>query len=210
MGEGYPAKFLVSSPSAGKLKNQGGDEVDDSEIVRLFSERNEDAIAAVSDKYKSYCFAIAMNILSSREDAEECVNDTLQKAWEMIPPHKPETLSTFLGRITRNIAIDRHRQSLAEKRGGGEAAVAFDELAEIISGGTDIENETERKELLSEINSFLGKLPKLKREIFMCRYWYYDSIHDIASQYGLSESNVSVILNRTRQKLKEHLTGKGY
>lgn len=184
--------------------------MDDSEIVRLFSERNEDAIVAVSDKYKSYCFSIALNILGSREDAEECVNDTLLKAWDMIPPHKPKTLSTFLGRITRNIAIDRHRQSLAEKRGGGEAAVAFDELAEIISGGTNIESETERRELLSEINSFLGSLPEQKRKIFMSRYWYYDSIRDIATQFGLSESNVSVILNRTRHKLREYLKRKGY
>ena len=181
-------------------------------MVRLFTERNEDAIAAVSEKYKykSYCVSIALNILGSREDAEECVNDTLLKAWDMIPPHKPETLSTFLGRITRNIAIDRHRQTLAEKRGGGEAAVAFDELAEIISGGTDVENETERKELLNEINSFLGKLPEHKRNIFMRRYWYYDSVRDIAAESGMSENNVSVILNRTRHKLRKYLKRKGF
>lgn len=184
--------------------------MDDSEIVRLFWERDEGALAEVSMKYKGYCFSIAMNILGSKEDAEECVNDTLLKLWDMIPPHKPETLSTFLGRITRNIAIDRHRQTLAEKRGGGEAAIAFDELSEIISGSLDVESETERKELLREINSFLEKLPERKRNIFMCRYWYYDSIRDIASEFGLSESNVSVILNRTRHKLREYLSKKGY
>lgn len=184
--------------------------MEDSEIVKLFLERNEDAISEVSMKYKGYCFAIALNILGSKEDSEECVNDTLLKAWDMIPPHKPETLSTFLGRITRNIAIDRHRQTLAEKRGSGEAAMAFDEMAEIISGSIDVESETERKELLGEINSFLGKLPEHKRNIFMRRYWYYDSIRNIAAEFGLSEGNVSVILNRTRHKLREYLKRKGY
>lgn len=184
--------------------------MEDNEIVRLFLERNEDALSAASVKYKNYCFAIALNILGSREDAEECFNDTLLKAWDLIPPHKPKVLSTFLGKITRNIAIDRHRQTLAEKRGGGEAAMAFDELAEIISGNLDVESEMERGELLREINDFLGRLPAQKRNIFMCRYWYYDSIRNIATAFGLSESNVSVILNRTRHKLRDHLKRKGY
>ena len=184
--------------------------MDDSEIVKLFLERNERALSEVSAKYKRYCHSIALNIVESEEDAEECVNDTLMRVWDMIPPHKPQMLSTFLGKVTRNIAIDRQRMALSEKRGGGEAEMAFDELAEIIPDSANVEDDTERRELLSEINAFLGKLPDTKRNIFMCRYWYCDSIHKIAAEFGLSEGNVSVILNRVRHKLKEYLKKRGY
>lgn len=184
--------------------------MDDSEIVKLFLDRNEQALSEVSTKYRRYCFSIALNIVNSEEDAEECVNDTLMRAWDMIPPHKPERLSTFLGKIVRNIAIDRHRSTFSEKRGGGEAEMAFDELAEIIPDGRSIEDDAEQKELLNEINAFLGKLPDNRRNIFMCRYWYCDSIAKIAREFGISEGNVSVILNRTRRKLKDYLKKRGY
>lgn len=187
--------------------------MDDSEIVRLFSERSEDAIAAAQTKYKNYCYKIALNILGSHEDAEECVNDALLGAWDLIPPHKPKMLSTFLGKITRNLAINRYRQGLAEKRGSGDAGAAFDELSEIISdrsSGSDVEGEAERQELLREINAFLKKLPERKRNIFVCRYWYCESVREIAEEFSESESNVSVILNRTRQKLREYLLKRGY
>ena len=186
------------------------DNVDDSEIVRLFTERSEEAIAAAMAKYKGYCTKIAYNILYSHEDAEECVNDAFLKVWDMIPPNRPEMLSTFIGKITRNLAINRYRQTLAEKRGGGEAAVAFEELSAVISDNISIENEAERHELLCEINKFLGRLPEKKRNIFVCRYWYCDSIRDIAEQFRVSESNASVILNRTRQKLREYLKKRGF
>ena len=192
------------------FQEKDGDYVDDSEIVRLFTERSEEAIAAAMAKYKGYCTKIAYNILYSREDAEECVNDAFLKVWDMIPPNKPEMLSTFIGKITRNLAINRYRQTLAEKRGGGEAAVAFEELSAVISDNTDIADEAERRELLGEINRFLGKLPEKKRNIFVCRYWYCDSIRDIAEQFQVSESNASVILNRTRQKLREYLKKRGF
>ena len=184
--------------------------MDDSEIVRLFSERSEQAIAEAMAKYKGYCTRIAYNILYSHEDAEECVNDAFLKVWDMIPPNKPEMLSTFIGKITRNLAINRYRQTLAEKRGSGEAAVAFEELSAVISDSTDVANDAERRELLGEINKFLGRLPEKKRNIFVCRYWYCDSVRDIAAEFSISESNVSVILNRTRQKLREYLQKRGY
>ncbi len=190
--------------------NLGGDDVNDSEIVRLFSERSETAIAAAIEKYNGYCMKIAVNILDSREEAEECVNDAFLKAWDMIPPHNPQMLSTFLGKITRNLAINRYRQTLAEKRGSGETALAFDELSELISGGSNVENEAERRELLGEINAFLKRLPERNRNIFICRYWYCDSIGEISREFSVSESNVSVILNRTRQKLREHLQKRGF
>lgn len=184
--------------------------MDDSEIVRLFSERSEEAIAAAMAKYKSYCMKIAVNILYSQEDAEECVNDAFLKVWDMIPPNKPEMLSTFIGKITRNLAINRYRQTLAEKRGSGDTALAFEELSDVISDSTDVADEAERRELMGEINVFLKKLPEHKRNIFVCRYWYCDSIRDIAREFAVSESNVSVILNRTRQKLREYLKKRGF
>lgn len=184
--------------------------MEDSEIVRLFLERNEQAVAETMAKYKGYCTKIALNILFSQEDAEECVNDAFMKLWELIPPNEPEILSVFIGMITRNLAINRYRQSLTQRRGNGELAVAFDELSEVISDSADIENEAERRELLDEINKFLKKLPEKKRNIFICRYWHCDSLRDIAARFSVSESNVSVILNRTRKKLCEYLQKRGF
>lgn len=186
------------------------DNLEDFEIVKLFTERNESAIAAAMERYKSYCMRIALNILHSHEDAEECVNDAFLKAWELIPPHKPQTLSTFLGKITRNLAINRYRQAFAEKRGSGETAVAFEELSEIVSGDADVQGEAERKELLGEINAFLRKLPERQRNVFICRYWFCESVREVAERFSISEGNVSVILNRVRQKLREHLRKRGF
>ncbi len=183
---------------------------DDSEIVKLFTKRDETAVSAAMVKYKSYCMNIALNILHSNEDAEECVNDAFLKAWELIPPHKPQNLSTFLGKITRNLAISRYRQTLAEKRGGGETAAAFEELSEIVSGDADVQGEAERRELLGEINAFLRRLPERQRNIFICRYWFCESVREVAEKFSISEGNVSVILNRVRQKLREHLRKRGY
>ena len=186
--------------------------MEDSEIVSLFLERSEQAIAEAMTKYKGYCAKIAVNILYSQEDAEECVNDAFLKLWELIPPNKPEILSIYIGAITRNLAINRYRQTLTNKRGNGELTVAFDELSEVISDSSrdSVENEAERRELLDEINKFLRKLPEKKRNIFICRYWYCDSIRDIAARFSVSESNVSVILNRTRQALREYLQKRGF
>ena len=184
--------------------------MEDKEIVQLFLKRSETAISAASEKYNGYCMKIADNILGSREDAEECVNDTLMKAWELIPPSEPKRLSTFLGKLTRNLAINVRRGQLSEKRGGGKTEAVFEELAEIISDNSDVERQQEQKELIGEINKFLRGLPRQKRNIFICRYWYCDSITDISAQYGVSEGNVSVTLNRIRKKLRQHLEKSGY
>lgn len=183
---------------------------DDSEIVKLFTERNETAIAAAMEKYNSYCMKIAVNILVSREEAEECVNDAFLKAWDMIPPHNPQMLSTFLGKLTRNLAINRYRYGLAVKRGNGDSALAFEEMSELVSDGSNVESEAERCELIKEINAFLKTLPERKRNIFVCRYWYCDSVGEIAREFSTTEGNVSVILNRTRRKLREYLRKRGY
>lgn len=179
------------------------------EIIQLFFDRNEAAITAVSEKYGDYCSKIAENILGSREDSEECVNDAFLKAWELIPPNRPERLSTFLGKLIRNAAIDRLKYRSAEKRGSLKTDIILDELSEVIPDSCSVELEQERRELISEINRFLKKLPLQKRNIFIRRYWFCDGVGEIAAGNGLTENNVSVILNRTRKKLKQHLEKKG-
>lgn len=179
------------------------------EIIELFFKRDESAVEKTAETYGSYCKKIAMNILDSHEDSEECVNDAFLKAWELIPPNRPENLSAFLGKLTRNLAINKLKYRSAEKRGSLKSDLILDELSEVISDNSSVELEQERKELIREINGFLRKLPGQKRNVFIRRYWYCDSVKEIAVSNGLSENNVSVILNRTRKKLKQHLEKKG-
>lgn len=179
--------------------------MDDKEILELYFARNEAAVKVTSEKYGKYCYIIAMNILGNKEDAEECVNDTYIKAWNSIPPNRPEILKTFLGKITRNLAFDLYKKMNAKKRGNGQISAIFDELAECVSGGGEPDNELYKKELINAINSFLGTLSEEKCSLFVRRYWYAESISDIAKRYGMSENNVSVNLNRIRKKLHDYL-----
>ncbi len=183
--------------------------MEDSEIVRLYWERSEQAVPETAAKYGGYCSAIARNILDSPEDAEECVNDTWLGAWNAIPPHRPEALSTFLGKITRNLSINRWKRSRADKRGGGIAAV-LDELGQCVSGADDVERALDQKELIEAINAFLAALSPEKRGIFLCRYWYSDSISEIAARYGMREGTVSMALNRLRARLRRYLLERGF
>lgn len=184
--------------------------MDDSMIIQLYWDRSERAIPATSEKYGNYCTSIARNILGNREDAEECVNDTYWKAWNSIPPHRPGVLAAFLGKITRNLCLNRYRQMHADKRGGGDLPQVLDELAECVSGAEDVESEIDRRELIREINAFLSALSDVKRSIFICRYWYVDSISDIASRFKITENNVSVTLNRLRINLRRYLIERGF
>lgn len=184
--------------------------MDDKEIVRLFTERSEKAIAAAGEKYKSYLLKISENITNSHEDAEEVVNDVLMKAWELIPPHTPERLSTFLGKLARNEAISRRRTASSDRRGGCELPLVLDEMAEIISDGSSVEREQEYKELMSEISTFVRKQPPLKRDLFVCRYWYCMSVRELSERFDISESKATVTLCRLRVKLKEYLRKRGY
>ncbi|MBE6954675.1 MAG: sigma-70 family RNA polymerase sigma factor [Ruminococcaceae bacterium] len=184
--------------------------MDDAKIVQLYWARNEQAIPATADKYGNYCASIAKNILGNKEDSDECVNDTYLNAWNSIPPHRPSVLSAFLGKITRNLALNRYKHNTASKRGGGQTVEIFDEIAEIVSGTNGVEQEINRKELLRAIGGFLDRLPMDKKSIFVCRYWYFDSIFDIANQFGMTENNVSVTLNRLRLKLRKYLLERGY
>ena len=184
--------------------------IEDSMIIQLYWDRDESAISATSEKYGAYCRSIAMNILGDREDAEECVNDTYLGVWNSIPPHRPNVLPAFLGKITRNLSLNKYRQKHAEKRGCGQMGAVLDELAECVSDKSDIEQDIDRKELIKEINQFLGTLPQVKRGIFVGRYWRADSISEIAARYGMTENRVSVTLNRIRKQLNRYLSERGF
>lgn len=180
----------------------------DSDIVKLFFERNENAISESEKKYGRYLLYIANNILGSHEDSEECVNDTYARAWGCIPPKKPSRLGAFLGKIVRNLSLDRYNKNRAQKRGGNSVDVAYEELEGVL---TDKEEPRLVDEIFlkSIINSFLEGLDKEKRIIFLQRYWYFSSVKEIAKNRGLSEGNVKVILSRLREKLKKHLEREG-
>lgn len=184
--------------------------MDDAKIVQLYFDRSEQAISETANKYGKHCMTIANNILGNQEDVEECVNDTYLNAWNAIPPHRPNMLSTFLGKIVRNLAFNRYKHNTADKRGGGELPAVLDELGECVSGNEDVAQAYEYKELVAAINAFLGTLPVQKRNIFVCRYWYTDSISDIAARYDLTVAAVSMTLNRLRSKLHNYLLKRGY
>ena len=183
--------------------------MDDSQIVALYFDRNEQAIAETETKYGKYCYAIAIGVLSMHEDAEESVNDTWIDAWNSMPPHRPSILSTFLGKITRRIAIDKWRHRTAEKRGGGEIPLVLDELEDCIAHDSDVEKTLEKKHLEEVINRFVHKLPEKDQKAFLCRYFYMDSIESICRQFGFSESKVKMQLSRTREKLRMFLEKEG-
>ena len=184
--------------------------MEDSKIVDLYWARSEQAICETQNKYGSYCFSIARNILPSREDAEESVNDTYIAAWNIIPPNRPSILSTFLGKLTRRISIDRWRNLCADKRGGGIVPIALDELAECIPGGSDPVAEVEAKELAKIIGRFLDTVPYTERKVFLMRYFELAKLQDIAHQLNLSLSKVKSMLHRTRCKLRRYLQEEGY
>ena len=184
--------------------------MEDEKILQMYFGRDEGAIGATAEKYGSYCTAIARNILSSREDVEECVNDTYLRAWNAIPPHRPGVLRAFLGKITRNLAFHRYRYNTADKRGGGELPLVLEELEGCVSGKESVEEAFDHKALVEDLNSFLEILPEEKRRIFVCRYFYTDSIGDIAQRFGMSYAGVSMTLSRLRSKLHTYLTKRGY
>ena len=184
--------------------------MEDEAIVALFWQRDERAVAAAADKYGAYCSAIARNILGSPEEAEECVNDTYLSAWNAMPPHRPARLATFLGKLTRNLAINRYKHLRADRRGGGNGAAVLEELEEVVSGGEDASAALDARELTAAIHEFLGALPAKKRGIFLCRYWYADPVAQIARRYGMKEGAVTVLLGRLRRQLKDFLTERGF
>lgn len=183
--------------------------MEDSQIVELYWQRKECAISETQRKYGQYCFTIANHILCNDEDAEEVVNDTYVGVWNAIPPHKPEILRTFLGKIARQLSLKMLRERTAEKRGGGELRIAFDELEECVPARYRIEDHMEIQEITHAMNRFLDALPEDERRVFLCRYWYFDTIGDIAKRFGFGHSKVKMMLLRTRNKLLLHLKKEG-
>ena len=180
----------------------------DDQIVALFFERSNDALIESEKKYGKYCHAIAYNILSSHEDAEECVNDTWHAAWRSIPPQKPHILSAFFAKITRNLAIDRLTFMLSKKR-KGQTLSLLEELVETFPSHVGEDCLMDEILLKDAINSFLRSLPDKTRNIFLQRYFYCRSVQEIAKEFSLDENHVSVILYRTRKAMKSHLENCG-
>ena len=183
--------------------------MEDDQIIKLYFERSEQAIAETDTKYGGYCYSIAYNILTNQEDAEESVSDTYLSAWNSMPPRRPPALAAFLGKITRNVSIDRWRKYRAFKRGEGQIEIALDELSECVSGAESAEETAIRKEILASLNRFLGTLKETERSVFLCRYWYLDSIADIAEKSGFSVSKVKSMLLRIRKRLCAQLEKEG-
>lgn len=180
--------------------------MDDKAIMDLYWARSENAISETASKYGAYCYTIAYNILSNREDSEESVNDAYLAAWNTMPPKRPSRLAAYLGKITRYISLDRWKQRSRLKRGGGEVPLCLEELEGCLSGRESLEDSLIRKETLACVNRFLEELPETERKVFLCRYWYFDPVAQIAERFGFSQSKVLSMLHRTREKLGKFLT----
>lgn len=183
--------------------------MEDSQIVALYWDRHESALQATATKYGKYCYTIAYHILANKEDADESVNDTYMSAWERIPPHRPAVLSTFLGKITRRISLNKWRNKTRDKRGGGEVPLALEELAECLPSENHVERAVEQKELTQAIRRFLHSLPETERDVFVSRYWFLASIREISTKFHYTEGKVKSMLFRTREKLKNYLLEEG-
>lgn len=184
--------------------------MEDSEIVALYWQRNEAAIEETQQKYGRYLAKIAHNILSNREDGEEIVNDTCLKAWNSIPPNRPDSLTAFLGKIARRLSIDALRTRTRKKRGAGEYALSLSELEECVPSKAGPEEQLELSLLAQTINEYLRTLAPQARNAFIGRYFYLDSLKDVAVHLGISESKTKSMLYRVRQGLKTYLTQEGF
>ncbi|MBQ6066053.1 MAG: RNA polymerase sigma factor [Clostridia bacterium] len=184
--------------------------MEDTMIVDLFLARDEAAIRHTAEKYGGRLRGLAQAVLNDRALAEECENDTYLEAWNRIPPHEPRTyLFAFLGRIARHIAIDRCRKQNAEKRSAAVCELTA-ELAECLPSGDNVESEWNARALAQAINDFLSRCPSARRDVFVRRYWYFDSVEQISRRYGFSQSKVKTTLFRMRNELKEELRREGF
>ena len=190
--------------------DKNSDVMEDSEILDLYWVRSETALSETEKKYGRYCNSIAYRILNDMEDAEECVNDTWLRAWKSIPPKRPNILSVFLGKIVRNLSLNRYEKQKAKKRGGGEIPVILDELEECIPSNMDVEQTVDAKQLTNLLNQFLASIPEEKRRLFVQRYWYLRPVKEIAKIQNINESRLKMRLFRIRQQLKEMLESQGY
>ena len=181
----------------------------DKQIVELYWARSEAAIAETEKKYGRYCHYIAYQILCNNEDAYEVVNDTYLKAWNTIPPKRPDPLKPYVGTISRQLALDVYKSKRAQKR-GGQVPLALDELSECISGSDSSADIGESVALSDALSRFLRALPERTRIIFVRRYFYMSSVEDIAQDFSMKPSNVTMHLHRTRKKLEQFLKKEGF
>ena len=181
----------------------------DEAIVNLYWQRSERAIPETERKYGGYCHTVAMRIVNNLEDAEECVNDTWLGAWNSMPENRPSYLAPYLAKLTRWLSLSRVKAQNRLKRGGNEVTLSLEELDSELGAGTDLAQQIELKELSEYLNAFLFRLPAEERRVFLARYWYVVSIHEISEKSGYSESKVKSMLLRTRRKLKKALEVEG-
>lgn len=181
--------------------------MDDMEIIALFEQRKEEAVAAASQKYGAYCQTIARNLLGY-EDAEECVSDVWLAAWNRIPPTKPASLRAFLGKITRTISISRFRSLHAQKR-GGEMTLLLSELEDCLSAPTGVEEAVEARALAGLLSDWLRALPREDRVFFLRRYWYGVSVKQLAGEAGCTENQMAQRMRKLRQALRKRLEQEG-
>ena len=184
--------------------------MDDREIIALYWQRDEQAIEQTQLRYGAYCRTIAHNILGSEEDSAECVNDAYWHAWSSIPPERPANFKLFLARLTRNLALDQYRVHTAAKRGGGELSVILEELSECLTSADDVEDVVFSQELGQTIRLFVRSLPAREADLFVQRYFFSEPVSRIAKRFGLTAHHVTVILSRTRKKLKLQLEREGF
>ena len=182
--------------------------MEDSQIIELYWQRSESAIVETSNKYSRLLRSIAMNILGNFSDAEECENDTYIAVWNTIPPTRPNIFSAFLSKIVRNISINRYEYNRAKKR-NSEYDLILSELEDCVSGGQTVEEQIAAGEISVYIDEFLEKQKEETRVIFVRRYWYADSVKEIASRMCLTESKVKIVLFRTRKELQAYLEERG-
>ena len=182
--------------------------MDDKNIIELFYERSEQAITELSKKYGLLCKKVTDNILNNHLDAEECVNDAYLAVWNTIPPQNPDSLVSYVCRIVRNQAIKKYHENTALKR-NSIYDTSLDELEEVLPSSASVEGELEAKEVSAIIDRFLETLDKQSRTMFIRRYWYSDSIEEIALSFKTSKHYISVRLSRIRKALKKYLVKEG-
>ncbi len=184
--------------------------MEDSQIVSLYWDRDEEAIRETEAKYDRYLTKIAWNILANQEDSRESVNDTYLAAWNSMPPHRPSVLATYLGKLTRRLSIDRFRHRTRLKRQGSEYALSLEELDGTFSAGNTTEEMVNVRLLADAIGIFLRLQSQEVQNVFLGRYYYLDSIREVAAYCGISEAKAKTILHRTRLGLKDYLEKEGF
>ncbi len=182
--------------------------IDDEKIIEMFFERSEQGIRELDNKYGAVCHSLSYNIVNSRQDAEECVNDAYLGVWNTIPPTRPNPLLSYIAKIVRNISLKNYWRKEADKR-SGQYTIALQEIEGCIADSKTVEDEIEARELARIIENFLDTLTVENRVIFMRRYWFAESYKDIAEFVGLTEKNISVRLTRIREKMKKYLIERG-